>query len=116
MQLPTVSTPVDGVGLGYGYKATLQRVGNIVTLTSWQKFTQTPTDGQVLSETIPLGYRPIFNTRPANFAVDGSSGRKVTWQFRPNGSMTIYTTAQANDTVLIYATWCTNDPMPASSN
>lgn len=108
--MPTSS--VTQLAFGYGYKVTLYRVGNIIMLRSWNSFTANIVTGQSLSEKVPLGYRPVNTTTPSKFFADGST-RWVTWEIHNDGSMIIHGDVHANDAVLAYAVWPTNDPFPA---
>lgn len=100
--------------LGYGYTGNLRRVGNTVTFQSWGQFNANIVDSRVLTETIPYGYRPIFQFYPQKFYADNinDSGRSVTWRFSPDGTIRIHGGVKNGDIVLSYITWQTNDDFP----
>lgn len=105
--------------IGYGKSANLQRIGNIVFITSFSTFTggrTGSTSWTTLSEKIPDGYKPSIPTTIIGFGLSASTFR-VHWELSTNGTIRFYCT----DTLLAgsYAnipaySWITDDPFPTT--
>ena len=109
MTLPSIN--VANRDIGYGYNGMLTRVGNLVTFESWGAPTSNISDGSIINDAIPHGYRPVFNVRPTRQKADNAD-QWMTIQFMPTGQTRFYGNVRSGQAVMTYAVWVTNDDFP----
>lgn len=109
------------VGMGYSLNAQFTRVGNMVQveLNSTTANAIPSADGAALSEKIPVGYRPKYNTvlYGGGTVTSGAGPVNMAWRLLPtNGSMEIYNSSGMTagpKRIMGTVTYITTDTFPS---
>ncbi len=105
------------VGIGWGRTATLQRIGNVATITSEKTLGNTMPAGawQTANEKIPVGYRPKVTTVISTSTI--TNPYKFLWyRLQPNGTIQIWQNGSVvtTDTLMTpIQSWITTDAFPS---
>lgn len=105
------------IGLGYSVSANLTRIGNIVIVQGSLIISGTlPATETVLSEKMPVGYRPRISVS-INALCGSETGKYASWYVNTAGSMSMiatgFTTA-AQRRLNVLGVWITQDAWPSS--
>ncbi|MDH8064017.1 hypothetical protein P1A13_10070, partial [Lactococcus lactis subsp. lactis] len=105
------------VGIGWGRTATLQRIGNVATITSEKTLGNTMPSGawQTAEEKLPVGYRPKVTTVISTSTITNPD--KFLWyRLQPNGTIQIWQNGSVvtTDTLMTpIQSWITTDAFPS---
>lgn len=105
------------VGIGWGRTATLQRIGNVATITSEKTLGNTMPAGawQTAKEKLPVGYRPKVTTVISTSTITNPD--KFLWyRLQPNGTIQIWQNGSVvtTDTLMTpIQSWITTDAFPS---
>lgn len=105
------------VAIGWGRTATIQRIGNMVTITSEKTLGNTMPSGawQTAKEKLPVGYRPKVTTVISTSTITNPD--KFLWyRLQPNGTIQIWQNGSVvtTDTLMTpIQSWITTDAFPS---